>query len=278
MTEFETTILNISDTESSDEDNLPPRKKAKFKRNFLDYFKGAIYENLTIAEEILKAEGEFRFKSANQTECGMKHFYKCKVSSKCSAKLYLLLAEDGQDVIRYQTNTAHDHLQKNKTSGVQGPTRQLMVELLKNGISGPSQIQASIRDSGLPIPNRKQISNAKAYLKSIEAPRIVSLGDLEKQLSALLTEPTSQDQTILVGKIIDFEKKTFHFMLSTPRLMQVLTFGDCLHADGTYKLVWENFPVLVLGTSDKNRNFHPRHFFQSISIFFQRLRQTFSQS
>lgn len=92
MTEFETTILNISDTESSDEDNLPPRKKAKFKRNFLDYFKGAIYENLTIAEEILKAEGEFRFKSANQTECGMKHFYKCKVSSKCSAKLYLLLA------------------------------------------------------------------------------------------------------------------------------------------------------------------------------------------
>ncbi|OXA42198.1 hypothetical protein Fcan01_23227 [Folsomia candida] len=257
MTEFETTILNISDTESSDEDNLPPRKKAKFKRNFLDYFKGAIYENLTIAEEILKAEGEFRFKSANQTECGMKHFYKCKVSSKCSAKLYLLLAEDGQDVIRYQTNTAHDHLQKNKTSGVQGPTRQLMVELLKNGISGPSQIQASIRDSGLPIPNRKQISNAKAYLKSIEAPRIVSLGDLEKQLSALLTEPTSQDQTILVGNIIDFEKKTFHFMLSTPRLMQVLTFGDCLHADGTYKLVWENFPVLVLGTSDKNRNFHP---------------------
>jgi hypothetical protein len=29
-----------------------------------------------------------------------------------------------------------------------------------------------------------------------------------------------------------------------------------IHADATYKLVWQGFPVLVVGTTDRNRQFH----------------------
>ncbi|CAF4227099.1 unnamed protein product [Rotaria sordida] len=30
-----------------------------------------------------------------------------------------------------------------------------------------------------------------------------------------------------------------------------------LHADATYKLIWQGFPVLIVGTTDFNKAFHP---------------------
>lgn len=32
--------------------------------------------------------------------------------------------------------------------------------------------------------------------------------------------------------------------------------GD-VSTDGTYKLLWENYPVIVIGVNDKGRRFHP---------------------
>lgn len=34
------------------------------------------------------------------------------------------------------------------------------------------------------------------------------------------------------------------------------TMTDKLHADATYKLIWQGFPVLVCGTTDMGRHFH----------------------
>src|SRR5690606_7853637 len=39
-------------------------------------------------------------------------------------------------------------------------------------------------------------------------------------------------------------------------LIQSASF-EHLHADATYKLTWEGFPVLVVGVTDANRSFHP---------------------
>ncbi len=30
-----------------------------------------------------------------------------------------------------------------------------------------------------------------------------------------------------------------------------------IHADATYKLIWQGFPVLVVGTTDYDKAFHP---------------------
>lgn len=35
------------------------------------------------------------------------------------------------------------------------------------------------------------------------------------------------------------------------------TFSDKLHADATYKLIWQGFLVLICGTTDMRRHFHP---------------------
>ena len=49
----------------------------------------------------------------------------------------------------------------------------------------------------------------------------------------------------------------FHALFSTPRLISLHEHGRPLHADGTYKLNWMNFPVILAGTSDVHLRFHP---------------------
>lgn len=50
---------------------------------------------------------------------------------------------------------------------------------------------------------------------------------------------------------------TFRLALSTKKLLDVVCSTDVLHIDATYKLIWQGFPVLVLGITDKNRKSHP---------------------
>ena len=49
----------------------------------------------------------------------------------------------------------------------------------------------------------------------------------------------------------------FGFFITTKRLLNHLPISRILHADATYKLNWNGFPVLVTGTSDSDRQFHP---------------------
>lgn len=50
---------------------------------------------------------------------------------------------------------------------------------------------------------------------------------------------------------------SFRIVLSTKNLLKQCIVTDILHADATYKLIWQGFRVLIVGTTDKNRKFHP---------------------
>jgi hypothetical protein len=49
----------------------------------------------------------------------------------------------------------------------------------------------------------------------------------------------------------------FRFVLSTKYFLELACGIEILHADATCKLIWQGFPVFILGTTDKNRKFHP---------------------
>ncbi|KAB0790703.1 hypothetical protein PPYR_14849, partial [Photinus pyralis] len=55
----------------------------------------------------------------------------------------------------------------------------------------------------------------------------------------------------------DFLKQDLKIVLSTKRLLKLLGEVDKVQADATYKLVWQGYPVLIVGTSDICRKFHP---------------------
>jgi hypothetical protein len=49
----------------------------------------------------------------------------------------------------------------------------------------------------------------------------------------------------------------FRFFITTRRLIELSSkFETLLQTDGTYKLLWQGFPVLLLGSSDATRAFH----------------------
>jgi hypothetical protein len=45
--------------------------------------------------------------------------------------------------------------------------------------------------------------------------------------------------------------------LSTKRLLKLAKRAKVFQADATYKLIWQGFPVLIVGTSDMDNKFHP---------------------
>ena len=54
----------------------------------------------------------------------------------------------------------------------------------------------------------------------------------------------------------DQESSMFRIFISTKRLLRMAVNAEKLHADATYKLVWQGFPILIIGTSDYDRHFH----------------------
>lgn len=53
------------------------------------------------------------------------------------------------------------------------------------------------------------------------------------------------------------ENTTFRFAIGTKSLLKLATLATNFHADATYKLTSQGFPVLVVGTTDKAKRFHP---------------------
>ena len=50
-------------------------------------------------------------------------------------------------------------------------------------------------------------------------------------------------------------EQVMRVFLSTSKLLATTALGERIHADGTYKLIWQGFPVIVVGTPDARRSF-----------------------
>lgn len=49
----------------------------------------------------------------------------------------------------------------------------------------------------------------------------------------------------------------FRFFVTTKLLLKLAVGKKIIHADATYKIIWQGFPLLLLDTTDLHRSFHP---------------------
>ena len=75
---------------------------------------------------------------------------------------------------------------------------------------------------------------------------------------------TDDDAAVVIGNDVEDIAgedgvPSFQVTVSTRRLVQLLGKGRHwpLHIDGTYKLTWQGFPVLISGITDAQHRFHP---------------------
>jgi hypothetical protein len=107
-------------------------------------------------------------------------------------------------------------------------------------------------------PKSDQISNYLAANKRREHGPVgnVTLHSLQSAAAMMQVIPVNIDEGYVLGSTFDPEDKSFVIVFSTVR-MSTHDVGGIIYSDATYKCTWNNFPVIMMGYSDKNRRFHP---------------------
>lgn len=128
----------------------------------------------------------------------------------------------------------------------------------------PKRIFEILKEKGFNPRDVVQIRNyLHAFKKTLYGPSAISLGELEAWCIDNSSVPVDEDTAFVFAHSVTYDddeltgEPSFRLSISTPRLLSQSESTTHLHADATYKLNWEGMPVLVVGTTDKDRHFVP---------------------
>ncbi|CAF1133814.1 unnamed protein product [Brachionus calyciflorus] len=86
----------------------------------------------------------------------------------------------------------------------------------------------------------------------------MTVEDLRNWADSLKEIPDNHDQVFTVSEFkFDLKSINFHIFMTTRRLISFTRNANHIATDATYKLLWLNFPILLCGTTDANKAFHP---------------------
>lgn len=109
------------------------------------------------------------------------------------------------------------------------------------------------------IPTVQQVYNLIRKRKNEEAPPILSIGELIEYCQKNSDVPSDEDKPFVFAyeTCDENEDMYFRFAVSTTRMLSNCVGLEQICVDATYKLMWQGFPFLVVGTVDRAKKFHP---------------------
>ena len=219
------------------------------------------FENAAEATEFITSENCWRRFRQHVTQEGKKDYFKCTISSKCPANFQALYCSENQDTLVFKSKE-HNHTFNNFKRGIPTETKDKIEELFKLGIMKPKAILKALEETGLTVPTSSQLANHLVLLKNKLYGKIsISLGELEEWAKTNDKVPEDEDEPFVCGFESHYdgpvESRYFRLALTTKRLLTNSQQSDLVQADATYKLIWQGFPVLIAGTTDLQRQFHP---------------------
>lgn len=213
------------------------------------------------ALEMVEEEDTWAKKTKSNTIEGLKHYYRCNKVRKdqtCEAELYVLYRNDSLDVDIYKTCKDHCHPAPHPlTIGAKAKIKENMTNGMK-----PKAIQLKLEKAGIYL-TIIQIRNYMTRCKrSMFGNSGMTAGDLLEWCYANSIEPADPDKMYALGhdiKLTDNNDGIQHLrvFITTKNLLRIMESTNLLHADGTYKLLWERLPAIVVGTTDMTRKFRP---------------------
>lgn len=224
-----------------------------------------VFADLDEAKDYLKKEGVYSYYYSNKD--GYVLYYRCKSVKRrekrqCDSKVKLCLAEDSLQVLLFTSTMMHNHHElSGKKIGIPEKTKLVIVDLLKKKVSTAEIIEHLI-SNGLEFENRRQLTNYLAVeRKKSDGPQIISLSDFDNWCNQHSAVPEDENAPFVLNHEVHRSnctsgvKAQFRLFLTTKKLLKNATYTNFLNADATYKLTWENFPVLIVGTTNINRQF-----------------------
>ncbi|CAF0964252.1 unnamed protein product [Adineta steineri] len=263
-----------SDDEMETNDNdLQPNKKIN-KRQTRCWLKKAEFSNVHEAHASIELIWSKHY--TNNGESGKKVYYRCKKSKvrglQCRAGMYLLFNSNSDTVSMYKTEANHDHVEVEEVRGINEDIKRSIEELFNDGITKPKQIIRALQVRDITVPTIIKIKNYLVqYKKKKFGSYIISLGELDDWCGRHMDVPLNENESFVVSYQIiyadedtediedndDFNENKFRIFISSVRLLTIASISSHICADATYKLIWQGYPVLIIGTTDLNKVFHP---------------------
>jgi hypothetical protein len=171
-------------------------------------------------------------------------------------------------VTLYKTDEDHNNHIKPVVRGIPDDIRAAIDQIFKD-FQKPNQIIQKL-ETNFPdreLPNWFQIRNYIQYEKIKAGSKTsMNLGELEQwcQAKSEIPSATELDKvhvrhftgTSLNPKTKKIEPE-FFVWITTRRLTKLCQHTTHICADTTYKLVYQGYPVLMAGTTDRKKSFHP---------------------
>ena len=249
-----------SDSKSSDEEKekeVPLEKK----RHFFSWIFVKKFDSVIEAQKALSEENTWSVLYSNESEEGKKTYYRCnkvkKRGPQCSAKRHLLYDSTSDAVFMYQTDADHDH--EGKVSSKYGIPEEVKLEI--NRLFAlhmkPKAIMTALQKlPSIQVPKMTQLRNYLSDRRRVlHRNHTINLGELERWLQDNSVLPENPHEAFVI--VHEISEDAFRFVLSSKYLLELACDVDILHVDAIHKLVWQGYPVLIVGTTDKQQKFHP---------------------
>jgi hypothetical protein len=198
-------------------------------------------------------------RKTNETYDGEKIRYKCQ--KNCPKEMFLLLHADIDAVTVYLSDNEHQHIDQDK--GLPKETMAKVEELLQLNTQNCDILRTILR-LGLPQITDVQLRNFKSRYTSEKLGKSnILLNELAQWCTDHKQVPEDLDTPFVACSRFEVARKSkeiekLNVVITTKRLLSIaLKRKDILICDATYKLIWQGFPVFVVGTVDFAKKFHP---------------------
>lgn len=139
--------------------------------------------------------------------------------------------------------------------------KNFILEQYKLG-NPPATIIFKLREKkNITQPSKEQVNHIINYYKEKLPKSDVSIAEMTEFFTKHSAVPDEDDDPFVVNFSCSSprtpdEQKFFRIFYSTKRLLKHVLQSKTIHADGTYKILVQGFPVLVVGISDQDNHFH----------------------
>lgn len=206
---------------------------------------------------------------------GQKFYFRCRSIPKerdqwCAIRYTLFFPSTSLKVqiLKNQHDHDHDALLEGTTRPISDEMAQYVKGLFECGTTKTSEITAHIEyarnKNGLfqkePTPGKRQIEYLIRKFRSAEAPSMLKLGDLIEWCNKYSQLPSDVNEAFVISQETSSPNDpnlSFRFVLSTRLLLEKCLEQKVIGIDATYKLNWLDYPLMVYGTVDREKKFHP---------------------
>lgn len=259
-----------SDCEVDNTKNADVDTKQKSNRKTYSWSKVESYSTITDAHNSVLTAG-FKKHGVKNSNSGHTTNYFCgklkqKARTQCPKKMRIIQKSWAKDFVVEINNAEHTCTEMNDellAKSISDEMAKMIVQCKSKRMAAKHIAEHidSLREDHNLFSNERTPSRVQIYyiLKKNKCDKILYLGELIEWCENHMEKPDDVDQPFVIGFECseDVTKPvSFRLVVSTMRMLEHCTKVTCLCVDATYKLVWQDYPFMVIGTVDKQKKFH----------------------